>query len=160
RLWDARRAEWNGSMRGHDSFVYSVAFHPDGERVVSSSWDGTVRVWEATTGRQVARLTYPYSSETEFPVVPSVAFHPGGKLLAAFGRDGAVRFWDLATGKEAFSFSLPPGEYTPDPRIAFNARGNMLAVPGSREANAIYLFDVDRRAEVAVLKGHTGWVLE
>ena len=35
-------AEQNGILRGHTSFVYDVAFSPDGVRVASASWDGCV----------------------------------------------------------------------------------------------------------------------
>src|SRR5262249_31250779 len=96
----------------------------------------------------------------EFKVVSSVAFHPDGKHVAAYGRDGAVHFWDLAApDKVAFSFALPPGVYSGDARMAFNSRGNLLAVPGGSD-NSVHLWDVERRAEIAVLKGHASWVLE
>jgi WD40 repeat protein/serine/threonine protein kinase len=162
RLWDARRAEWNGSLRGHESFVYSVAFHPDGEWVASAAWDGTVRIWHATTGQQILNLSYPFPPATEHKVVSSVAFHPAGSLVAAFGRDGAVHFWNLVTAKEEFSFRLPPGsvyDFASDPRVAFNSHGNLLAVPGGSD-NCVHVWDVERRTKIAVLKGHSGAVLE
>jgi len=160
RLWDARRAEWNGSLRGHDSFVYSVAFHPDSQRVASSAWDGVVRVWDATTGRQLALLSHPFRPVTEHKVVSSVVFHPAGKLVASFGRDGAVCLWDLATASKEFSFQLPPDNiYTGNQRLAFNSRGNLLAVPVGKDDN-VHVWDIERRAEVAVLRGHDSWVLE
>ena len=162
RFWDARRAEWNGALRGHDSFVYDVAFHPDRARVASGAWDGTVCIWDATTGRQLSRLSYPSTHSDNERIVLSVAFHPAGKLVACFARDGAVRFWDLTTAKEAFCFQLPPEcafDWETDCRVAFSSRGTLLAAPGGRD-NSVRLWDVDRRAEVAMLKGHTSWVLE
>ena len=38
-------------LRGHGSYVGSAAFSPDGKRVVTSSFDRTARVWDATAGR-------------------------------------------------------------------------------------------------------------
>ena len=41
-------------LSGHDNFVASAAFSPDGSRIVSASFDGTARIWDAATGREIA----------------------------------------------------------------------------------------------------------
>ena len=56
--------------------VNSVAFSPDGKYVVSGSGDSTARVWEAATGREVARMTHDDG-------VHSVAFSPDGKYVVS-----------------------------------------------------------------------------
>src|SRR5262249_32592366 len=93
--------------------------------------------------------------------VTSVACHPGGKLVASLARDGTVCFWDLATTKEVFSFQSLGSkfDYLTDSRTDFNARGNLLAVAGGRD-NAVHVWDVERRAEGAVLKGHDSCIKE
>ncbi len=67
----------------HDDWVYSVAFSPDGRWVVSGRADGTARVWEAATGREVSRMTH----EDE---VWSVAFSPDGRYVASGSWDGTI----------------------------------------------------------------------
>jgi WD40 repeat protein len=42
------------TFRGHQETVLSVAFSPDGQRILTGSWDGTAKVWEAATAKQVA----------------------------------------------------------------------------------------------------------
>jgi WD40 repeat protein len=44
RLWTPRRVNWSASRPGHDDFVFSVMFSPDGKHVVTASRDKTARV--------------------------------------------------------------------------------------------------------------------
>ena len=44
------------SLAGHSAQVLSVAFSPEGERIVSGSADKTVKIWSAKTGAEVSEL--------------------------------------------------------------------------------------------------------
>ena len=44
------------TLRGHSSYVFSVAYSPDGEHIVSGSWDKTVKIWDSTTCKEVRVL--------------------------------------------------------------------------------------------------------
>src|SRR5262249_47036193 len=44
------------TLRGHSDHVTSVAFSPDGSRLLTASWDGTAKVWDAATGQEVLPL--------------------------------------------------------------------------------------------------------
>ena len=54
RIWDAKMGVQIGSpLQGHAGYVFSVAFSPDGTRIVSGSYDMTVRVWDAGQNVQI-----------------------------------------------------------------------------------------------------------
>ena len=48
-VWQVR------TLTGHSSSVFSVAFFPDGTRVVSVSHDSHVKIWDAATGAEVTK---------------------------------------------------------------------------------------------------------
>jgi WD40 repeat protein len=39
------------TLKGHTEGVSSVAFSPDGRRIVTGSYDNTLKVWDASTGQ-------------------------------------------------------------------------------------------------------------
>ncbi|KAG9091295.1 hypothetical protein FS749_016643 [Ceratobasidium sp. UAMH 11750] len=76
-----------------ESGVNSVAFSPDGHRIVSGSSDNAVRVWDADTG---APIGDPLTSHSSY--VKSVAFSPNGHRIVSGSSDETVRVWDAHTG--------------------------------------------------------------
>ncbi|MFX9551999.1 hypothetical protein ABTO49_20620, partial [Acinetobacter baumannii] len=72
----------------HSGDVWSVNFGRGGKLLASASQDGTVKVWDVETGRelQTFRAGRP---------LHSVRFAPDGHTLAAAGRDGTVRVWEV-----------------------------------------------------------------
>ena len=95
RIWDASTGQPVGSpLEGHTYYVMSVAFSPDGKRIVSGSYDETVRIWDASTGQPVGS---PLEGHTDS--VMSVAFSPDGKRIVSGSGDKTVRIWDASTGQ-------------------------------------------------------------
>ena len=53
------------TLKGHSDIVRSVAFSPDGLRIVTGSWDKTARVWQAATTNQVAAWQQEEKADAE-----------------------------------------------------------------------------------------------
>ncbi|NJR49835.1 MAG: hypothetical protein HC780_09980 [Leptolyngbyaceae cyanobacterium CSU_1_3] len=70
--------------------VGSLIFSPDGTRIVTGSWDGTVRLW-ALSGQQVAEM------ERHQGAVYSMSFSPDGKFIATAGNDGKIHVQSIET---------------------------------------------------------------
>lgn len=81
-----------GPLLGHTGDVWSVAFSPDGGRIVSGSTDNTVRLWDARTGTAIGGPLLGHSG-----VVARVAFSPDGTRVMSVSGD-AWRVWDARTG--------------------------------------------------------------
>ena len=91
RLWNTVTVEYEVTLTG-DSWVYGVAFSPDGTTLASVSEGLTVRLWDAVTGEHKATLIV-------HSWVYGVAFSPDGKTLASVSEDRTVRLWDAVTGE-------------------------------------------------------------
>ena len=78
---------------GHLYGVRSVAFSPDGTRVVSGSSDETVRIWNVNTGEMERVL------EGHTKYVWSVAFSPDGTHVISGTAVDVVLIWDAITGQ-------------------------------------------------------------
>src|SRR6185437_3362851 len=96
-LWDTANGKHLFDLRGHFTTVGGVSFSPDGERLASAGWDGTVKLWDIQTRQEVLTLRGPRGYAF------GVAFSTdGGRLVSAHslynGPDvtgsGEIRIWD------------------------------------------------------------------
>src|SRR5262249_34762098 len=83
----------------HGSVVHGLAFAPDGKTVASASNDGTARVWDVATGKELQRL-----EDTGFPGIGlgamlGIDYSPDGKTLAIARINRPPCLWEIASGK-------------------------------------------------------------
>ena len=96
-----------------------VAVAPDGSWLATGDGDGTVRIWDAATGRQRAAMTGHTSTIT------AVAVAPDGSWLASGSLDKTVRIWDAATGRQR---AVLAGHSNAVRAVAVTPDGSWLAI--------------------------------
>ncbi|KAI0037444.1 WD40 repeat-like protein, partial [Auriscalpium vulgare] len=93
RIWDAHTGQPVGTpLEGHTEQVQSVAYSPDGQHIVSGSYDKTIRIWDAHTGQPVGT---PFEGHTDF--VQAVACSPDGQHIVSCSYDKTIRIWNAKT---------------------------------------------------------------
>jgi WD40 repeat protein/serine/threonine protein kinase len=138
-----------------DSEFMAVAFHPDDKHLVTGQQDGTIRVWDARTGRGLGTLG------THKLTVRALAFSRDGSHLASASVDGEVKLWDATRLEEQHldgkAEPLVPPFKARFPgvclNLSFSPDGRFLATGG--EEYTVRIFDVETGREARPpLRGH------
>lgn len=128
RVWFVDHDGGFDVLRGHRSqaegnrypFLYDVAFSPDGRRLATAGWDGSVRVFGAATLAPLAVL------ETA-GAVQAFAWSPDGEAIVAVGRPGDVTRFDARTGRR--TAVVTDGVDRMEAGIAFTPDGASILTP-------------------------------
>ncbi|KAI2606346.1 quinon protein alcohol dehydrogenase-like superfamily [Hypoxylon fragiforme] len=119
KLYDIKSTNPNPllTFEGHTGNVTGVAFHCEGKWMVTSSEDGTVKIWETRSG--TIQRSYNHGSS-----VNDVVIHPNQGEIISCDRGGSVRVWDLAENN--CSHQLIPEEDVSVSSVTVASDGTLL----------------------------------
>jgi eukaryotic-like serine/threonine-protein kinase len=151
--WHFLHARTHGRfvLDAHPYQVSAVLWRPDGKQLFTAggqpNMPGTIKVWDAATGKLVRTL------EGHTRSITSLAFHPERNLIASGSFDKTVMLWDISAGKAVATLRGHASEVRD---VAFSASGQRLASAG--RDGTVRLWNVSDiltgKAKATVLRGH------
>jgi WD40 repeat protein len=133
-------------LTGHTDGVRCVCVSGDGKRLLTSSYDQTLRLWDADTGKQL-RVFKGHADR-----ICGAALSLDGQRVLSGSRDGTVRLWDATTGKELRQLTGHTQEVY---NVAFGPKGQALSTSYDR---TMQLWDLNTGKNASVFTGHTDHV--
>ncbi|XXY54588.1 AAA family ATPase [Sorangium sp. So ce269] len=141
---------WTGEERtlsGHSETVTACAVSPDGQRIVSASWDRTLKVWDLASGKLLSTL------EGHSDRVNACAVSPDGQRIVSASSDSTLKVWDLASGKllstlEGHSDRVNACAVSPDGQRIVSASSD----------STLKVWDLASGKLLSTLEGHSGEV--
>lgn len=145
-VWDVKRGQKLQTFSGHTERVAGIRFFPDSRRIASASWDKSVRVWDAESGRELLRLPHPGR-------VWSLDISPDGKrIVSACGREDqcTIHLWDSATGNRLRELPSRGGRTA----LAFSPDGRLLGM--ADRLGLLRILDASSLCETLVIPAAAG----
>jgi WD40 repeat protein len=105
RIWNVKTGDVLAMLRGHEQPVQSASFDPGGNRVVTTSADRTVRIWQAQPTKEYKE--FALSLQGHRGEVLSIDFGPDPRSVVTASADGSARIWNVASGKEKAKLESP-----------------------------------------------------
>jgi RNA polymerase sigma factor (sigma-70 family) len=157
------RLKERATFKGHGTGVYAVAFSPDDKLLASASDDGSIKIWDTTSGKELKTL----AAHQDMTV--SLTFSPDGQSLASTswnfrGADkrqpGAIRLWDVPTWEEKVQLKDNDGAFR---RSAFSPDGKVLAASelrgGAGRPDQVKLWDTKTGKQLGILNEEEGHLI-
>ncbi|KAK4755895.1 hypothetical protein SAY87_009652 [Trapa incisa] len=142
-LWHTDTLKPKATLEEHASMITDVRFSPSMPRLATSSFDKTVRVWDADNPGFTLRTFMGHNA-----TVMSLDFHPNkDDLICSCDGDGEIRYWSINNGSYVKVFKGGMGMMRFQPRL-----GRYLAATAE---NVVSIFDVETQACRTTLQGHT-----
>jgi WD40 repeat protein len=145
RIWDIQGSAEIKRFAGHDGQVSAVAYHPDGQHILSGSFDKTLILWDTSDASAVRSFEGHDSS------VVALAFNADGTRFISGANDKTARIWDTETGKITLTLDGHDANIT---SVAWHPSSALVAT-GALD-NRVMLWDANTGEQIAVLEEHRG----
>jgi WD40 repeat protein len=127
----------------HGERIWDVAYTPDGALFATASQDGTVGIWDATSGADVATVAHGAP-------VSAMAVSPDGAWIASGALDNRIQLWSVRSRRVERTLDLEE----PVCRLVFARGGAELVATG--KVGAVRIFDAATGARLAALPAQHG----
>lgn len=146
-VWEWQSESYILKQQGHFDAINSLAYSPDGQRIITAADDGKIKVWETRSGFCIVTFTEHSGAVT------ACEFANRGNVLFSASLDGSVRAWDLIRYRNFKTLTSPT-------RMSFSCIGvdpsGEIVCAGSLDSFQIHVWSVQTGQLLDRLSGHEG----
>lgn len=136
------------TLKGHTDIVYAIGYSPDGKYVATASFDNSVRLWEAASGKEIKAYggTLGHTKQAI-----AVGFSQDGAMLASGSTDNTLKVWDVPVNSPIRSLKTADSLSA----VALSPDGTKLALAG-KDGSLKLVTPAEFKELVKFESGHQG----